>query len=685
MGTGAFDTSTCPSHWRRAASIIAAAGFAAIASSVAAQPTSFLDLGDLAAPATPNSVLEYVDAFDSAFNFDGSETLSVKWFRFNLQTPIAGDLVLDIDTRIYDGGDLFLALYDASGNLVASDDIDGSFPTNIAAGLSFGSPLFRTPPNTPRLAGQDGNLAAGEYWLALAAGTSEDVTLGTTNWAISSIQSYVLGIGEPDTQFIEMSMYLGNATPVPPPANDLCSSPTFITENGPGDTPAWSGSSAGALNDGLSPCYFATPEPALQAKDIWFVYTPTVSGIVEVIASGGAGGGATPILTQYDSVGCFASPIRCAGGGSIGSGPIRLTFIAEQGVPVQFAMAIRAGNVGPLQLDIRPLGTPCPLQIPAGAQLESESFCGDTTNNGCDPFGGGFDQITPGVPVSGTLFNTRTFRDVDWFEFTIAENSWTSVRVGAQFASTAAVRRRGTDTSLCSGPVRISATTSDYFNPCEPAFGAALLTAGTYRIALNHRFLDGADCGLGYENYWLQVDTEPCVTPVIAPFPATIGACVGQDAVITANVTGLARPLYKWQVGFGFSPTTITSWFDLTDGQRPPGFTGSNAIVSGSRTNTLRLSNFDAQASEFYRLVVTGCETVNSTVFRIVEDTGTCVATCPPCAADFDANGGVDGGDLAAFFAEFEVGGACADVDQNGGVDGGDLGAFFSLFEAGGC
>ncbi len=58
---------------------------------------------------------------------------------------------------------------------------------------------------------------------------------------------------------------------------------------------------------------------------------------------------------------------------------------------------------------------------------------------------------------------------------------------------------------------------------------------------------------------------------------------------------------------------------------------------------------------------------------------------CPPCAADYDNNGGVDGGDLAAFFADFEAGATCADVDQNGGVDGGDLGAFFIAFEAGGC
>ncbi len=64
---------------------------------------------------------------------------------------------------------------------------------------------------------------------------------------------------------------------------------------------------------------------------------------------------------------------------------------------------------------------------------------------------------------------------------------------------------------------------------------------------------------------------------------------------------------------------------------------------------------------------------------------GGCEPACPPCAADYDNNGGVDGGDLAAFFADFETGETCADVDGNGGVDGGDLGYFFTVFEAGGC
>ena len=64
---------------------------------------------------------------------------------------------------------------------------------------------------------------------------------------------------------------------------------------------------------------------------------------------------------------------------------------------------------------------------------------------------------------------------------------------------------------------------------------------------------------------------------------------------------------------------------------------------------------------------------------------GTPVSPCAACPADYDDNGGVDGGDLAAFFTDFEAGEGCADVDGNGGVDGGDLAMFFSLFEAGGC
>lgn len=51
--------------------------------------------------------------------------------------------------------------------------------------------------------------------------------------------------------------------------------------------------------------------------------------------------------------------------------------------------------------------------------------------------------------------------------------------------------------------------------------------------------------------------------------------------------------------------------------------------------------------------------------------------------ADIDRNGGIDGADLGAFFALFDVGDSAVDFDHNGGIDGGDLAIFFDMFDAG--
>ncbi|MBS0196381.1 MAG: hypothetical protein JSR77_06455 [Planctomycetes bacterium] len=56
-----------------------------------------------------------------------------------------------------------------------------------------------------------------------------------------------------------------------------------------------------------------------------------------------------------------------------------------------------------------------------------------------------------------------------------------------------------------------------------------------------------------------------------------------------------------------------------------------------------------------------------------------------PCIADFNQDGGIDGADVEAFFAAWEVGGSNADVNQDGGVDGTDVATFFAAWESGGC
>lgn len=57
----------------------------------------------------------------------------------------------------------------------------------------------------------------------------------------------------------------------------------------------------------------------------------------------------------------------------------------------------------------------------------------------------------------------------------------------------------------------------------------------------------------------------------------------------------------------------------------------------------------------------------------------------PPCPADYNQDGGIDGADVAAFFADWEEGLAAADVNQDGGVDGADAEYFFEVWQNGGC
>ncbi|MBL9000082.1 MAG: hypothetical protein JNK25_02960 [Phycisphaerae bacterium] len=50
---------------------------------------------------------------------------------------------------------------------------------------------------------------------------------------------------------------------------------------------------------------------------------------------------------------------------------------------------------------------------------------------------------------------------------------------------------------------------------------------------------------------------------------------------------------------------------------------------------------------------------------------------------DFNQDGGVDGGDVEAFFTAWENAEPAADVNQDGGIDGGDVQTFFLAWEAG--
>jgi hypothetical protein len=62
-----------------------------------------------------------------------------------------------------------------------------------------------------------------------------------------------------------------------------------------------------------------------------------------------------------------------------------------------------------------------------------------------------------------------------------------------------------------------------------------------------------------------------------------------------------------------------------------------------------------------------------------VVDRGAFEVQRPPCAADLNADGRVDGADLGALLGNFG-GAGVGDLDGNGLVDGADLGALLGVF-----
>jgi RHS repeat-associated protein len=86
----------------------------------------------------------------------------------------------------------------------------------------------------------------------------------------------------------------------------------------------------------------------------------------------------------------------------------------------------------------------------------------------------------------------------------------------------------------------------------------------------------------------------------------------------------------------------------------------------------------------FGNVIAVRDNTLERTTVRIsYSPTGEPILDSEYSGADFDRNGGVDAGDLAAFLAAFQEGDETADMDQNGGVDGGDLDLFLQWHEAG--
>jgi hypothetical protein len=316
---------------------------------------------------------------------------------------------------------------------------------------------------------------------------------------------------EPGTHYLEIAAVVGNTVALPPPANDRCTNSIVVGENIEPGVPAWSGSNAGASGDAQFPCYLFVP--GREAKDIWFTYIPSATGVAEVIVRGGAGG-AVPMIDRYDGLaGCGSQSLQCVGGSSFGvDSETRMTFEVTAGVPVLLAVGVRAGATYPLQLNINLIPPPCTLNVPSGAMHESESVCGQDLNGGCNVTPFAFDSYVVGDVMTGELFSGATLRDTDWFRFTVDCVSQIELTFASQMPIAFAVFAESTDPQFCPGEGKILSGPDGYGNICGTKSLQSNLDPGEYVMVVLPEYFDELPCGGGYERYWYRIDATPLLS-----------------------------------------------------------------------------------------------------------------------------------------------------------------------------
>lgn len=327
----------------------AAVALIALASSSSlslAQPDTFSEIGALEAPLSPPSVVAGVGL--SVSGRAGPEQLTVRWYRFNLIDTIVAPRYFQITatptSALAAPASVSLALYNASGEIVATDFGSGGLST----AFSFGSAL-PGPRSGSETFGRDGNLPSGEYWLAVLAGGSTSVTAGATNWNVTTTSSLTLDLNNPFTSYVlSLAFSLGNTDPRTntAPANDNCANARDIaTDEFFVDTNELS------TNDGDVACFQPLPDTVL--RDVWFRYTPQNSGrataesFVQDVSIA-----VLPQLARYSQ--CGEPAVQC-GTVFVGSNLIpgyRLEFDVVAGESYLIGLSGAQGSTGPINLKV---------------------------------------------------------------------------------------------------------------------------------------------------------------------------------------------------------------------------------------------------------------------------------------------------------------------------------------------
>jgi hypothetical protein len=239
----------------------------------------------------------------------------------------------------------------------------------------------------------------------------------------------------------------------------------------------------------------------------------------------------------------------------------------------------------------------------------------------------------PPLPVSGLAASDGTTCN------SVAV-SWTS-----SAGATAYTIRRGTSTTFGASSVIGTSTTTSFID--------STAVAGTFYF------------------YWVIADSPCGSSQAAGPDRGNVGSGVSfTQQPVSATVQEGDPVSFSVVVGGATSYQWRLNGVNLVAGPRFSGITGPVLTINPSQL---------ADAGVYTCRVTTACGSAISSGATLT------VNPAPPCFADFNGDGGVDGDDITAFFEAWEAGDASADTNLDGGVDGADADVFYSMWEAGGC
>jgi hypothetical protein len=259
-------------------------------------------------------------------------------------------------------------------------------------------------------------------------------------------------------------------------------------------------------------------------------------------------------------------------------------------------------------------------------------------------------------------------------------------------------------------------------SPTAPAPVTALIASGSVVVADDFETDRGWTVGpnTATAGVWVRVDPNgTAAQPEDDRTPGgvncwvtgqgTVGGALGA-ADIDGGATVLTSPAYnfasvqdvevsywRWYSnGLGAAPYADTFRIDVSVNNGTtwtnaetigPGAAGDANVTPGWIQSRWTLRSKGLAPSSQIRLRFTAEDAgTGSLVEAALDDVQLLGLSCEdpqPCVGDFNGDGGVDGADVVAFFAAWEVGDSAADVSEDGGIDGSDLEVFFTAWQAG--